>query len=75
MGKTNKYDVYCQNGNDKEFSFRWLGAPVSFKLLGLTVKGVVTATDSCYKTLDVEFIDNGKTITVSRAFQGFRRLA
>lgn len=72
----NPYDVL--GFSVKDFTYRWLGAPVSFKLLGQTVQGIVDSvnwpTIGSSHTLDVKFTDGQKTITVRGHFNCFRRL-
>lgn len=71
----NKYGV-CgfKESEKKDFAFNWLGATVSFKLLGQTIIGKVTGADGYNYTLDVEFDDGQKTVIVSGHFNCFRKV-
>ena len=69
-GATNKYGVWFSDGNTG-FDFNWLGAKVSFKLLGQTIIGEVQQADTCYKTVDVEFQDGRKIVTVHAHIKAF----
>ena len=72
----NKYDVL--GFDEKDFAYRWLGANVSFKLLGQTVQGIVNGanlpTIGSTHTLDVEFTDGQKCITVRGHFNCFKKV-
>jgi hypothetical protein len=59
--------------DEKDFSYNWLGAKVTFKLFGVKVEGTVRQVDVCYHTLDVELTDGNKMITVSGHFNCFRK--
>ena len=75
MGKNNPYGVWC-SGNDEDFAFNWLGAPVSFKLIGQTVQGEVKETDGCYHTIKVMYLgEKHKTVIVEGQFTCFKRLS
>lgn len=69
----NKYGVQFPNHEEKGFAFHWLGAKVTFKLLGQTVTGTVLAVDGIYKTIDVEIRDGRKYVTVNGHFACFKR--
>lgn len=77
MTFTNQYGVL--GFNEKDFAYNWLGAQVSFTLLGQRILGIVKGanlpTIGSTHTLDVEFTDRQKTITVRGHFNCFRKMA
>lgn len=72
----NQYDIL--GFDEKDFAYRWLGAKVSFTLLKQQISGIVKGanlpTIGSTHTLDVEFADGKKTITVRGHFNCFRRI-
>jgi len=74
LTNTNKYGVWFKDGDIGSFAYNWLGAKVSFLLLGQKVFGEVKQSDSCYHTLDVEFNDKRKFVTVNGHFNCFTRI-
>lgn len=63
---------------EKDFSYRWLGAQVSFTLLGKRLSGIVKSTSlptiGSPHTLDVEFKEGSKLIIVRGHFNCFRKV-
>jgi hypothetical protein len=72
----NQYNVL--GFKEKDFAYNWLGAGVSFTLLGQRILGIVKDTNlptiGSTHTLDVEFTDGQKTITVRGHFNCFRKV-
>jgi len=72
----NKYNV--QGFTEKDFSYNWLGAKVSFKLLGQIVQGIVIGvnlpTIGSPHTLEVEFTHQQKTVIVKGHFNCFKKI-
>ncbi len=75
MTFTNPYGIW--GFTKKDFAYNWLGATVSFKLLGQIIQGEVKAanlpTIGSTHTLDVGFADGQKTITVRGHFNCFKK--
>jgi len=74
MPKWNKYGVSFDNNYYDTFSFNWLGAKVSFAILGQTVIGKIKGTSSMDSMLTAEFYDSGKRIEVTGDVKLFTKL-
>lgn len=76
MTLRNEYGVW--GFDEKDFAYRWLGAQVSFTILKQQVLGIVKCvnlpTIGSTHTLDVEFADGQKTITVRGHYSCFRKV-
>jgi hypothetical protein len=56
------------------FCYNWLGAKVSFKLLGQKICGTVHGVDDSHYTITAEFWEGTKRVSVKAPYQAFRRL-